>query len=77
MGLGGLEISVSATIFQKSDIGWPQQPPREKVLKFNLIFHDSIKKLSFSKYQCKVKFKDLDDSEVLNRDFPGLKTSAA
>ena len=62
--------------FQKSDIGWPQQPPTEKLLKLNLKFHDSIKKLSFSKHQCKAEFKNLDDSEVLSSDFPGLKTSA-
>jgi hypothetical protein len=29
----GLEICVSSTSFQKNDIGWPQQPPTEKVLK--------------------------------------------
>ena len=44
----GLPIYVSSTIFQKSSIGWPQQPLTEKVLKFNLIFHDSTpKKYSF------------------------------
>jgi hypothetical protein len=48
---GGLEFCVSSTNFQKSDMGWPQQPPTEKLLKFNLIFHDSTKKLSFSKHQ--------------------------
>jgi hypothetical protein len=37
----GLLICVSSTSFQKISIGWPQQPPTEKVLKFNLIFHDS------------------------------------
>ena len=30
-GLGGLEICVSTTSFQKNDIGWPQQPPTERV----------------------------------------------
>ena len=46
----GLLICVSSTSFQKSSIGWPQQPPTEKVLKFNLIFHDSTPKnyLKFS-----------------------------
>ena len=29
--LGGLEICVSSTSFQKNDIGWPQQPPTESV----------------------------------------------
>ena len=37
---GILDICVSSTSFQKNDIGWPQQPPTEKVLKFNMIFHD-------------------------------------
>ena len=27
----GLPICVSSTSFQKSSIGWPQQPPTEKV----------------------------------------------
>jgi hypothetical protein len=31
----------------------------------------------FSKHQNKAKFKNLDDSEVSNCDFPGLRTSAA
>ena len=42
-----------------------------------MIFHDSIKKIYFSNHQCKADFKNQDDSEVLNSDFPGLKTSAA
>jgi hypothetical protein len=39
-------ICVSSTSFQKNYIGWPQQPPTEKVLKFNMIFHDSTQKNS-------------------------------
>ena len=35
--LEGLEFYVSTTTFQKSYIGWPYQPPTEKLLKFNLI----------------------------------------
>ena len=31
----------------------------------------------FSKHQIKVKFKNLDDTEVLSSDFSGLKSSAA
>ena len=31
VGSGGLEIWVSSTSFQKSNIGWPQQPPTERV----------------------------------------------
>ena len=74
---GGLEFCVSSTSLQKSNIDWPQQPPKGKVLKFNMIFHYSTKKISFSKHQCRAEFKNLDDSEVLSSDFPGLKTSAA
>ena len=69
-GSGGLEIWVSSTRFQKSDIGWPQQPPIEKVLKFNMIFHDSTKIKIISKHQNELEFKNLDDSEVLSSDFP-------
>ena len=74
-GSGGLEIWVSSTSFQISDIGWPQQPLAEKLLKFNMIFHDSNKKKIFSKHQNKAEFKNLDDSLDLNSDFPGLRTS--
>ena len=38
---GDLEFCVSSTSFQKSNIGWPQQPPTGKLLKFNMTFHDS------------------------------------
>ena len=37
----------TTTIFQKSSIGWPQQPLTEKELKFNLIFHDYTPKKYF------------------------------
>ena len=33
-------IWVSSTSFLKSNIGWPQQPPTEELLKFNMSFHD-------------------------------------
>ena len=56
---------------KKNDIGWPQQPPTEKMLKFNMIFHDSTPKNFFSKHKNKVKFKCLDDSEVLSSEFGG------
>ena len=59
---------------QKGNIGWPQQPLTEKVLKFNLIFHDSTPKKYFSKHQNKAEFKNLDDSEVLSSDFKTLKS---
>ena len=29
--LGGVDICVSSTRFQKSNIGWPQQPQKERV----------------------------------------------
>ena len=72
MAPGGLDICVSATSFQKNDIRWPQQPPTEKVLKFNMIFHDSIQKTSFLKHKNKADIKCLDDSEVLSSNFSDL-----
>ena len=39
-GAGGLKICVSSTSFQKNEIGWPQQPPTERV-------SDISKKLDF------------------------------
>ena len=51
---GGLEFCVSSTSFQKSNIGWPQQPPTEKLLKFNLIFHDST---NFSKHRNNIQIQ--------------------
>ena len=65
------------TGFQKSNIDWPQQPPTEKMPKFNIIFHDSTPKTFFSKHENKVAFKCLDDSEVLSSDFLGINSSAA
>ena len=37
----GADICVSSASFQNNDMGWPQQPPIEEVLKFNMIFQDS------------------------------------
>ena len=59
--------------FSKSSISWPQQPPTEKVLNFNMIFHDSTKKYFSSKHHNKAGFKNLDDSEVPSSDFPDLR----
>ena len=73
----GLFIFVSSTSFQKSSICWPQQPLTEKLLKFNLIFHDYITKIICLKRQNKAEINNLDDSEVPSCDFPGLRTSAA
>ena len=63
--------------FQKSGISCPQQPPTEKVLKFNVIFCDSTQKFFFSKHPNKAKFNDMDDSAVLSSHFSGIITSAA
>ena len=71
------EFLGTTLIFQKNNISWPQQPPAEKLLNFNMIFHDSIKRKSFSKHQNKVEFKNLGDSEVFSSDFPGPTTSVA
>ena len=76
VGSGGFTICVSSTSFQKSSMDWPQQPPTEKVLEFNRIFHDSTQNFFFSKHQNKAEFQNLDDSEVLISDFPGIRTSA-
>ena len=64
MSSGGLEIWVSWTSFQKSSISWPQQPPIGKVLKFNMIFHDSTKINFVSKHQINAEFKNLDNTEA-------------
>ena len=49
----------------------------EKRLKFYVIFSDSTQILIFSKHPNKAEFNDMDDSEVVRSDFPGLRTSAA
>ena len=75
--LGGLDISVSSTRFEKNNMGWPQQPPTEKVVKFKMVFRDYTPNYIFSKHQNKAAIQNLDDSEVLISDFPGIRTSAA
>ena len=47
--LGGYDFCVSLPSLQKSNIGWPQKPPTEKLLKYILIFNDCTKKLFFFK----------------------------
>ena len=42
VGSGGVDFCVSSTTFQNINTGWPQQPLTERVLKFNMIFPDSI-----------------------------------
>ena len=73
----GSDIWVSSTSFQKSKIGWPQQPQTEIGPK---IQHDISWFYHFfflSKHQNKAEFKNQYGSEVLSSDFPGLKTFAA
>ena len=76
----GLGIRVSSTSFLKSNIDWPQQPLTEKVLKFNMGFHDSVKKNFFQNTKISyispwiIHFKNLDDSVVI---FQASQTSAA
>ena len=77
MASGGVGICVSYTSFKKSNIGWPQQPQTEKVLKFKMVFCDSTPNSIFSKHQNKAEIQNLDDSEVLIIDFSGIITSAA
>jgi hypothetical protein len=42
-------IRVSSISFQKSKSGWPQQPQTEKVIKSNMLIHDSTQKNSVFK----------------------------
>ena len=74
---GVVGILVSSTSFQKSNIGWPQQPLAKKVVDFNMIFHEFYQKNILSKHQYKAEFKNLDDSEVLSSNFLDLRTSTA
>ena len=77
VGSAALTIWFSSTSFQKSSISWPQQPPTENVLKFNVILLDSTQNFFFSKHPNKAEFNDKDDSEVLRSNFTDLRTSAA
>ena len=70
-------ICISYTSLKKSNIGWPQQPQTEKVINFKMVFCDSSPNSIFSKHQNKAEIQNLDDSEVLINDFPGIRTSAA
>ena len=51
---GGLHICVLSTSFQKNYLSWPQQPPTEKVQKFNMIFYDSNPKKFFLNIKIKL-----------------------
>ena len=51
---GGLGICVSSNSCQKNDIGWPQEPLTEKMLKFNMVLHDSTPKHFFQNIEIKL-----------------------
>ena len=62
------------------DLLRPQGPPTEKLLKFNMSFDDSVKKLLFSKHQNKVKYISAKIIEFKNQNssvgiFKALATS--
>ena len=71
-----LDICVSSTSFQKSNIGWPQKPPTENstsvfmILSIFIFFQNT--KLKYFSPQI-IEFKNQDDFEVLNSDFSGLR----
>ena len=73
----GVGICVSYASLKKSNIGWPQQPQSEKVLKFKMVFFDSTPNSIFSKHQNKAEIQNMDDFEVLINAFPDIRTSAA
>ncbi len=74
-----VEIYAWSTILNFFDLTQPQWPPTEKVQKFKMSFHDSVKKLFFQNIQISdfnpqiIDFKDNEDSEVLSNDFSGLR----
>ena len=72
-----MDILIIKTNFQKCNLGWPQQPPTEKVHKLKNDISSFHQKKCFSKHQNKSKFNNLDDSGVLSSDFPGLRISVA
>ena len=78
---GRLEFCVSSVSFQNSNIGWPQQPPTEKLLKFNMTFHDSTKKTFFfktsKKYQNRLNSRTWMTLKSLLVISEPLETSAA
>ena len=54
MEVGTFEFHQS-TYFQKNNIGWPRQPPTEKVPKFNQMLYDP-NNIFFLKHQNKLIF---------------------
>ena len=70
------EIYALSNIWNFFDLTWPQQPLTEKVLKFNMSFHDSVIIFIFQNINRRsqiIEFKNLEDSEVLSSDFPDLR----
>ena len=66
-------IWVSSIIFQKSYIDWPQQLLTEKVLNFNMIFHDSTKAIFFQNIKLKLNLKTWMTQKSLVMIFQTLK----
>ena len=54
MASGVVDIWVSSTSFQKSNISWPQQPLTKNVVNFNMIFHESTKSIFFQNIKIKL-----------------------
>ena len=77
---GDLEFCVSSTSYQKSNIGWPRQPPTEKLPRFNLTFHDSTKKYRFHNIKSNINISWNQEPGWLKSSlviFEPLETSAA
>ena len=71
-----VEIYAWTIIWIFFDPTQPQQPLTEKVLKFNTSFDDSVKRFFFkTSKECPqiIEFKNLEHSEVLSVDFPGIR----
>ena len=73
---GEVDVWVSSTSFQKSNISWPQQPPTKKVVNFNMIFHESTKSIFFQNIKIKLNSRTcmtLKSSVVIFQTFEPLK----
>ena len=73
---GGYKFCVSWISFQKSNISWSKQPPTGKVLKFNMIFHDSTNRLFFQNIKIKLNLRTcmtLKSSVVIFQAFEPLR----
>ena len=77
MGFWVVEIYAWLTIWNFFDLMWPQRPPTENVLKFNMSFHDFVKTIFFKtskESDISPQIINLEDTEVLSSDFPGLSS---